>query len=89
MSDRIAVMDKGKVLQIGSPEEIYERPTTRFVADFIGETNFLDGVVEEINGQEIVVDLEKQATVKGYCNVPVQKGTGGNCGHSPGKIQSK
>jgi spermidine/putrescine transport system ATP-binding protein len=74
MSDRIAVMDKGKVLQIGSPEEIYEHPTTRFVADFIGETNFLDGVVEEINGQEIVVALEKQATVTGHCNVPVQKG---------------
>jgi len=74
MSDRIAVMDKGKVLQIGSPEEIYERPTSRFVADFIGETNFLDGVVEEINGQEIVVALEKQATLTGHCNVPVQKG---------------
>jgi spermidine/putrescine transport system ATP-binding protein len=74
MSDRIAVMDKGKVLQIGSPEEIYERPRTRFVADFIGETNFLEGVVEEINGQEIVVSLEKQASVRGHCNVPVQKG---------------
>jgi spermidine/putrescine transport system ATP-binding protein len=74
MSDRIAVMNMGKVLQIGSPEEIYERPTKRFVADFIGETNFLDGKVEEINGQEIVVSLEKQATVRGHCTVPVQKG---------------
>src|SRR5512140_1558916 len=45
MSDRIAVMSKGKVLQIGTPVEIYERPTSRFVADFIGETNFLTGVV--------------------------------------------
>src|SRR5690606_6529439 len=43
MADRIAVMDKGKVLQIGTPEEIYETPSTRFVADFIGETNFLHG----------------------------------------------
>jgi spermidine/putrescine transport system ATP-binding protein len=74
MSDRIAVMNFGKVLQVGSPEEIYEHPTTRFVADFIGETNFLDGVVEEINGQEIVVSLEKQTTVTGQCAVPVQKG---------------
>ena len=41
MSDRIAVMSKGKVLQIGTPVEIYERPNCRFVADFIGETNFL------------------------------------------------
>ena len=74
MSDRIAVMNEGKVLQVGPPIEIYERPTTRFVADFIGETNFLDGIVEEISGQEIVVSLEKQATVRGHCTVPVQKG---------------
>jgi spermidine/putrescine transport system ATP-binding protein len=47
MSDRIAVMHQGKVLQIGTPTEIYERPSCRFVADFIGDTNFLDGVVQE------------------------------------------
>jgi spermidine/putrescine transport system ATP-binding protein len=47
MSDRIAVMHLGKVLQTGTPTEIYERPYSRFVADFIGETNFLDGVVQE------------------------------------------
>ena len=43
MSDRIAVMNKGKVEQVGSPTEIYERPRTRFVADFIGEINILEG----------------------------------------------
>ena len=42
MSDRIAVMNKGKVEQVGSPIEIYERPRTRFVADFIGEINILE-----------------------------------------------
>ncbi|MBN1661057.1 MAG: ABC transporter ATP-binding protein [Anaerolineae bacterium] len=47
MSDRIAVMHQGRVLQEGSPTEIYERPSCRFVADFIGETNFFDGVVDE------------------------------------------
>ena len=41
MSDRIAVMDRGIVLQIGSPREIYHRPADRFVASFIGESNFL------------------------------------------------
>src|SRR5512139_2870680 len=46
MSDRIAVMSKGVALQIGKPDEIYERPADKFVADFIGETNFLDGVVK-------------------------------------------
>ena len=41
MSDRIAVMSSGKILQVGSPRDIYDRPAERFVADFIGETNFL------------------------------------------------
>ncbi len=43
MSDRIAVMSKGKVLQVGTPSDIYEAPLNRAVADFIGETNFLEG----------------------------------------------
>ncbi|MGE4327818.1 MAG: ABC transporter ATP-binding protein [Pseudodonghicola sp.] len=42
MSDRIAVMSAGKILQVGTPREIYERPAERFVANFIGESNFLD-----------------------------------------------
>ena len=56
MSDRIAVMDNGRVLQIGTPEEIYESPKTRFVADFVGHTNVFDGRVEsvEANGDCVV-----------------------------------
>jgi spermidine/putrescine transport system ATP-binding protein len=46
MSDRIAVMHAGKVEQLGTPEELYERPTTRFVAGFIGSTNLLHGRIE-------------------------------------------
>jgi spermidine/putrescine transport system ATP-binding protein len=42
MSDRIAVMNEGRILQLGAPEEIYERPRSRFVADFIGQTNFIE-----------------------------------------------
>ncbi|MBK1869779.1 ABC transporter ATP-binding protein [Aestuariivirga sp. YIM B02566] len=42
MSDRIAVMNKGRVLQVGSPVDIYERPSTKFGADFIGEMNFIE-----------------------------------------------
>ena len=47
MSDRIAVMSDGKLLQVGSPEEVYERPANRFVADFIGQTNLLEGTVQD------------------------------------------
>ncbi|MFI6521440.1 ABC transporter ATP-binding protein [Spirillospora sp. NPDC050679] len=43
MSSRIAVMQSGRIVQEGSPREIYQRPATRFVADFVGTTNFLDG----------------------------------------------
>ena len=46
MSNRIAVMNKGKALQIGGAVEIYERPNCRFMADFIGETNFLTGTIK-------------------------------------------
>jgi len=63
MSDRIAVMSKGVALQIGQPEEIYERPATKFVADFIGETNFLDGIVRGQNGTTVEVDLPSSGTV--------------------------
>ena len=46
MSDRIGVMHQGKLLQVASPEDVYERPADRFVADFIGRANLLDGTVE-------------------------------------------
>ena len=43
MADRIAVMDAGRIIQVGAPEALYSRPATRFVADFLGEANFIDG----------------------------------------------
>ena len=45
MSDTIVVMDKGRIQQIGRPEDIYNEPKNAFVADFIGESNILDGVM--------------------------------------------
>jgi spermidine/putrescine transport system ATP-binding protein len=55
MSDRIAVLGSGEVQQIGTPTEIYEEPVNRFVADFVGETNFLDvEVLETLSGQATV-----------------------------------
>jgi spermidine/putrescine transport system ATP-binding protein len=57
MSDRIAVMNEGRILQLGTPGEIYERPRTRFVADFIGQTNFLEVDVTGWNGTMVDVDL--------------------------------
>lgn len=47
MADRVAVMDAGRIVQVGTPEDIYTWPATRFVADFLGEANFLDGTIVE------------------------------------------
>ena len=59
MSDRIAVMRDGVILQMGAPMEIYERPATRFVADFIGESNVLEGRVTGV--KEGVLSVETPA----------------------------
>ena len=49
MSDRLAVMHEGRLLQVGTPEDIYQRPANRFVADFIGRTNLLEGTVASVD----------------------------------------
>ena len=64
MSDRIAVMNEGELLQVATPEEIYERPTNRFVADFIGQTNLLEGTISD---KETVI-LENGKHVKALNN---------------------
>lgn len=58
MSDRIAVFNKGKIEQIGTPRQIYDHPTTRFVAEFIGETNLLDGTLDSMEGAKGIIRLK-------------------------------
>ena len=57
ISDRIAVMKKGKILQVGTPKELYMNPQSIFVAHFIGESNFLEGYVLNENTKEILIEL--------------------------------
>jgi spermidine/putrescine transport system ATP-binding protein len=64
MSDRMAVMSEGKILQVGEPIEIYEEPNSRFVADFIGETNLLTGKIVERQGEESVVLVDETLPIK-------------------------
>jgi spermidine/putrescine transport system ATP-binding protein len=64
MANRIAVMNCGEVLQVGRPEEIYEAPATRFVADFIGETNFLSGKLVEIFDDTGIVALDEETRIE-------------------------
>jgi spermidine/putrescine transport system ATP-binding protein len=64
MSDRIAVMRHGRIEQLGTPEELYERPTTAFVAGFLGVSNLLDGSVVGREGQWAAVRLADGSTVR-------------------------
>lgn len=74
MSDRIAVMFSGKVLQIGKPKDIYEHPQTRFVADFIGETNFLDGTVDTVDNNNIRVRIGDDLFINATSDDTLTKG---------------
>ena len=77
MSDRIAIMHDGVMDQIGSPTEIYERPATKFVATFIGETNVFDGTIRSIEGGKAVIGIENgEVTTSGS----VEEGDGKNTG---------
>lgn len=58
MSDRVVVMNEGKVAQVGRPEDLYDRPCNRFVAGFIGESNFLPAVVRDVESDTVVAECE-------------------------------
>jgi len=58
MASRVAVMSEGRFLQVGSPSEVYETPQTRFVADFIGNVNLMDGTLDEDYADHVVIGCE-------------------------------
>jgi iron(III) transport system ATP-binding protein len=77
MSDRIIVMDKGYVQQTGRPKDIYEFPANRFVADFIGLINFLEGTLVAVEGSEGVValtDVQGPVHLKGRLHSEMKTG---------------
>ncbi len=77
MSDRIAVMSAGKLQQIGSPNEIYEFPANRFVADFIGETNLIDASVTQVSGRRVTCKLADGETITALAHQDLQIGAAG------------
>jgi len=64
ISDRIAVMKKGKIVQVGTPQELYMDPNSLFVAHFIGESNFLEASVAAVNGSDLEMELRGGAKVQ-------------------------
>jgi len=67
MSDRIVVMNAGSVVQIGTPDEIYDKPADRFVADFIGAMNFIPGEVVQVLGDTNTVYVKTEFSEKLLC----------------------
>ncbi len=75
MSDRIAVMDQGKVLEADSPTSLYAMPRTRFVAEFLGAMNIFEGRVGSSDGKALIVDTDRLGRVR----LPASSGS-----HEPG-----
>jgi spermidine/putrescine transport system ATP-binding protein len=65
MSDRICIMREGQIIQSGSPRELYDEPLNRYVADFVGKTNFIAGRILEINGSNITVKSDSDLVFTG------------------------
>jgi len=59
MSDRVCIMREGAIVQVGSPRELYDNPLNRYIADFVGKSNFFDGIVRESSAHELVVTLNR------------------------------
>ena len=57
MSDRVVIMNHGRVVQVGSPQELYERPSTVFASKFIGKSNILRGVVNQVDGNKVLYSI--------------------------------
>jgi ABC-type Fe3+/spermidine/putrescine transport system ATPase subunit len=63
ISDRMAVMNRGEIRQVGTPQEVYQEPNDEFVADFIGNANLLEGSVDDVDTDTYTVALGTEATV--------------------------
>ena len=80
MSDTVVVMDEGKIQQIGTPEDIYNEPKNAFVADFIGESNIIDGIMRA-DGVVEIFNRRFQCLDKGcllYTSLPPLSGPSGS-----------
>src|SRR6202158_296305 len=87
LSHRIAVMNKGRVEQIGEPSKIYNFPATRFVADFIGTCNLLEGPVSARDGDTITIDAKGLGPVRVVTGAGMAAGSNGTIALRPEKIR--
>jgi putative spermidine/putrescine transport system ATP-binding protein len=74
MSDQIAIIRDGRIVQSGPPRLLYERPATRFVADFLGKSNFISGRVVALDGDRLVYEVAGCRYVQATAGAPRQVG---------------
>jgi putrescine transport system ATP-binding protein len=74
VADRIAVMDHGKLVQISTPRDIYERPGNRYVADFVGDINFIEGMVQKATSDLVTIENDDGLVIECRCEEEAQLG---------------
>jgi spermidine/putrescine transport system ATP-binding protein len=74
MSDRIVLMRQGRIEQVGAPPDLYDRPASRYVADFVGESNLIEGTVVE-GGPGMVVLRAGEQVLRGWSDAPLPAGS--------------
>ncbi len=74
MSDRICILRAGRIVQVGSPRDLYDRPVNRYVADFVGKSNFFAGRVATVSGREAEIETAAGRRIAGGVTAPLSPG---------------
>jgi spermidine/putrescine transport system ATP-binding protein len=86
MSDRICIMRGGRIVQVGSPRDLYDRPMNRYVADFVGKSNFFDGRVTEVSATECTLSAAAGRIIRGRVTSPLEPGQAASASLRPEQI---
>ncbi len=87
LSDRICVMRAGRIIQVGSPQELYDHPNSRYVADFVGTSNFFDGRIETVSEDRATLVTETGLTLEGRASPDLDGGKNGCLSIRPEQIR--
>lgn len=86
MSDRICIMRGGRIVQIGSPRDLYDRPMNRYVADFVGKSNFFDGQVRDVSSTDCTLTAAAGRLIRGQMTTPLVAGQTASASLRPEQI---
>ncbi len=89
LSDRICVMRAGRIVQVGSPQDLYDRPASRYVADFVGTSNFFEGRLASVSGSRAAIALDGGITLEGRAGPGLEPGAPGCVSLRPEQIRMR